>query len=268
MRVIVTRVGLLLIASMLLFGFSPTHAATANPAVNWITFGRGADYAWLTFKPKSWDKQSSRVLVARINPSSGIFRLYYHEKKRQMVQDWAAELPGAMLIVNAGYFRGNWQPIGRLQIGDKIFGQATGRAESGQFQMRNEVLSITSMPGDSPAPAATDPYTESFESYPLLMLDGQPTGYAHNDRGPDVRERRTILAQDDQGRMVVIIASPVQVLLTEMTDWIQESGLGILAALNLDGGTSTQIRLGNYDHPIETVAGFSSVPVVLAVYPR
>ncbi|MCC7447732.1 MAG: phosphodiester glycosidase family protein [Anaerolineae bacterium] len=268
MRVIVTRIGLLLIASSLLFSFSPTRTATANSATHWMAFGRGAEYAWLTFKPKSWDKQSSRVLVARINPSSGIFRLYYHAKQRKMVQDWAAELPGAMLIVNAGYFRGNWQPIGRLRIGDKIFGQATGRAESGQFQMRDEILSITPMSGDPPAPVATDPYTESFESYPLLMLDGKPTGYAHSDDGSDVRERRTILAQDDQGRMVIIIAAPVQVLLTEITDWMQESGLGIVAALNLDGGTSTQIRLGNYDHPVETVAGFSSVPVVLAVYPR
>lgn len=267
MCVIVIRIGLILIASALLIGVTPTRTASAN-SVNWITFGRGAEYTWMTFKPKGWDKQSSRVLVARISPAAGIFRLYYHEKVRKTVQDWSVELPGAMLIVNAGYFRGNWQPIGRLRIGGKIFGKPTGRAESGQFQMRDEVLSITPMPGDPPVPAADDPYTESFESYPLLMWEGKPTGYAHNDAGPDVRERRTILAQDAQGRVVIIIASPVQVLLTEITDWIQESGLDIVTALNLDGGTSTQIRIGTYDHPVETVAGFSSVPVVLAIYPR
>ncbi len=268
MRVIVTRIALILIAAALLIGIVPTRVASANTSINWITFGRGAEYTWMTFKPKEWDKQSSRVLVARINPAAGIFRLYYHEKKRKTVQDWAVELPGAILIVNASYFRGNWQPIGQIRIGDKILSQPTGRAESGQFQVRDEALSIMPMPNDPPAPRANEPYTESFESYPLLMLNGKPTGFAHSDALPDVRERRTILAQDNQGRIVIVVASPVQVLLTEMTDWLQVSGLDIVTALNLDGGTSTQIRLGTYDHPVETVAGFSTVPVVLAIYPR
>lgn len=108
---------------------------------------------------------------------------------------------------------------------------------------------------------------ESFEGFPLLISQGKPNlSSALYDAM--TRSRRTVIAQDRNGRILVIVTAAAEMTLFEMTSWLQNVNLGIISALNLDGGSSSQIYLGSRSAPLEFKHGSIAVPVVLAVYPR
>ncbi len=109
-------------------------------------------------------------------------------------------------------------------------------------------------------------YTESFEGFPLLVAHTQPiTTYL--DDTVMAKARRTVIAQDDTGHILIFVTWPTEMTLPEMTHWLLTSGLSIVDALNLDGGASTQIHLISAALP-QALQGDASVPVVLAVFPR
>jgi len=247
---------------MLLILARPAAAADV-PQINWIPAVKGIEYAQLPLL--SFAKQWGSIVAVRIDPAAVMFRIYYHEGNRKTIPQWAAELPGAALIINANYFHPNGHPVGLVRIGDAILNPPTDRPDSGQFQVRDEIPAI----GPLITKAIATPsklYTESFEGFPLLIAHTQPiTTYA--DDTAMAKARRTVIAQDDTGHILIFVTWPTEMTLPEMTHWLLNSGLSIVDALNLDGGASTQIHLISAALP-QALQGDASVPVVLAVFPR
>jgi len=256
------RIALVLVMFSVIAGLAvrPVNAAD----ITWTAVGRGIEYTSVPMIAEN--RPQGDIVLIRINPANVLFRVYYHAGRRKTIQAWATELPGAAVIVNANYFRGNGYPIGLVKIGDAILNPPTGRIDSGMFEVRDEVPSIHFLVPESPiVPLTNRPYAESFEGHPFLITHGKTmTQYA--DDIPMTRARRTVIAQDDQGRMLFILASPIELTLPEMARWLQNSGLGIVTALNLDGGTSSQLHLISANLP--QLERGAAVPVVLAVYPR
>ena len=159
----------------------------------------------------------------------------------------------------------------------RLHNPPTDRPDSGQFQVRDEIPSIgplvtssitpsssASTPEASTAPSKS--YIESFEAFPLLIRGTQPITTYADDTAME-KARRTVIAQDDMGRILIFVTDPTEMTLPEMTHWLLTSGLSIVNALNLDGGASTQIHLISAGLP-QALQGDASVPVVLAVFPR
>ena len=232
----------------------------------WTSITRGVEYATLPVRISGQPGDSIRV--ARIDPAAVLFRIYYQDGQRKTVQDWARERPGAVIIVNANFFRANGHPIGLVRIGDQILSQATDRPGSGYFQVAGEVPQISALPDDHIEHGQPSrPYIESIEGFPLLIMQGKPVP---SSLGYDaaIRAWRTVIAQDDTGRILLIVTAPTEMGLPELTNWLCNSRLGIVTALNLDGGTSSQMYIASPGIRSEVPPGTASVPVPLVVYPR
>jgi exopolysaccharide biosynthesis protein len=77
-----------------------------------------------------------------------------------------------------------------------------------------------------------------------------------------------VIAQDGAGRILIVVTTPVEVTLSEMTGWLLTSGLNVVTALNLDGGFSSQMIIPASGDQPELASGIVGVPVVLVVYSR
>jgi exopolysaccharide biosynthesis protein len=264
--VLVTILGLL---ALILTSLPAQAISASTETVSWLRVANGVEYTTLPFLAAG--RQRGQLVVARMDPSSVLFRVAYHLGQRKTVQDWAIEMPSALLIVNASFSVAGRRLIGLVVINNKVASAATGRADSGEFQVEGEIPNIGPLTADRIAAIqASKQYLEAFEGYPLLIAGGKPmSSFTLYDAG--VRARRTVVAEDAQGHILVIVTSPTgptQMTMAEMVDWLQQSGLGIVSALNLDGGSSSQLYLGATDTPPELRQGYVGVPVVLVVYPR
>jgi exopolysaccharide biosynthesis protein len=81
---------------------------------------------------------------------------------------------------------------------------------------------------------------QSTQSAPLLVLGGKRTQF----NADTSQTRRSIMAMDKRGRLLVIIVSPGQVFSRDqLADQLASSDLSINVALNLDGGASTGLSV-------------------------
>jgi hypothetical protein len=241
--------------------------ATASPSLDaawldwrWIT--DGVQYAKIPF---TFNRHNTGIaVVVRIEPQSTNFRVYYDGGKRHTIRQWAALYPGAVLMLNANFFRSGGQPIGLVRTGNDIHRPLTGRGDSGLFRVENEHPQVIA--GNAGSLDPSPHYVESFESFPLLFVGGQPVAKYADDVSM-VRKRRTAIAQDSIGRILVLSTAGTELTLPEFAAWIQSLDLNIVTALNIDGGASSQIHLSGPNIP-QFTTGSAAVPVVLAVYPR
>jgi exopolysaccharide biosynthesis protein len=259
----VSRWSLLITLVALLMILTRPATAAGVQKVNWIPAVKGIEYAQLTLL--NLDKKWGSIVAVRIDPAAVMFRIYYHPGKRETIPQWATELPGAALIINANYFHPNGHPVGMVRIGNGILNPPTDRPDSGQFQVSDETPSI----GPLVTKSSTKPsklYIESFEAFPLLVRGTQPITTYSDDTAME-KARRTVIALDDTGHILIFVTWPTEMTLPEMTHWLLTSGLSIVDALNLDGGASTQIHLISAELS-QALQGDASVPVVLAAFPR
>jgi uncharacterized protein YigE (DUF2233 family) len=101
-----------------------------------------------------------------------------------------------------------------------------------------------------------------LQSFPMLVTPGGQIGYPDED---GQRARRTVIAQDVEGRILFVLAVSGSFTLHQMSRYLAESDLAVDSALNLDGGTSTGLLLSE---PDEGIVAFTLLPVVIIVYPR
>ncbi len=243
----------------------PDPTQTPEP-ISWAKIGPGIEYTQTPIA--TGDEKLHMLQIARIDPASVLFRVYYEPGKRQTIQDWAKAKPGALVIVNAGFFRGNGRPLGLVMLGHDVLNRASGRPGSGYFQVQDEIPTIgTLTTGVVESLKVAPTYAEAFEGYPLIVDKGKSVvDVAAYDA--DSKAWRTILAQDGAGRILIFVTTPTELKLPVITNWLCNSGLDIVTAMNLDGGSSSQMYVAvPTGYPPVAFAG-PSLPVVLVVYPR
>ena len=78
------------------------------------------------------------------------------------------------------------------------------------------------------------------------------------------RSRRTVVAQDTTGRIILLVSPEFHFSLHELAVWLTRSDLELDIAMNLDGGTSTGHWISG--HP-DNVASHIPVPAVITIEP-
>ncbi len=242
----------------------PTDAPTVIPTLdeNWNSLSGGVQWRRLTFRTS--DNQDVGALVVRVDPSMATFKVIYTPGQSKLIQDWRLALPGALAIVNASFFDTSNNPIGLLAVDGTVMGQSIPRADTGMFQVQDNVVKVRSL--------YLEPYNnaERFEQaaqgFPVLMVRGQ-VATAFNPDVAAVSARRTVIAQDTKGRILFIVTPFASATLADMAHWLGISGLDINTAVNMDGGKSTSLYLAT-GGPSEFTLNLGPVPVVIAVYAR
>jgi hypothetical protein len=198
------------------------------------------------------------LYVLRIEPALYEFDVGYKPGVPQRLMAWQTEMD-ALIVVNGGYFTPEYQATGLIVTN----GQAAGTSYAGYGGMLAiteagpEVRSLTQQPYNP-----YEPLLAAVQSFPMLVMPGGQIGYPQED---GLADRRTVIAQDRQGRILFILAKTGTLTLHELSRYLVDSELDLSSALNLDGGASTGIQLAE---PPDGVAPFSLLPIVIAVRPR
>lgn len=238
------------------FAHPAAPAAPSSPA--WTSTANGIEYLELPFMLAN--KQFGNVLVVRANPSS-LFRVLYRQGVVANVWQWAQGAANAAVIVNANFFRGRGQSQGLVVSEGKLLNPFLNRPDAGLFTVSNGVPRVYPASSMRFNPAKLP--DEAIQGAPVLMSNGVPTQTFGNVETLR-RERRTVIAQDNEGTILILIFSPMEITFYETALWLGQSGLNINTAVNLDGGLSTQLYLANGPSVID--AATAQVPVVLAIF--
>lgn len=201
-----------------------------------------------------------RLAIVRLDPDQVRFRVHYDPVTPHLVSDWAGLLQ-PLLLVNGGYFTPENQTACLLVSDGRVWGMPYGDY-AGLFAVdagsRVSVRWLREQPYD---PA--EPLLQAVMSFPVLVKPGGVMGFpADADEG--TRARRTVVAQDFDGRILFIVAPRGFLSLHQMAVFLATSDLGIDVALNLDGGYSTGLWL-DADGESLKIDSFVPVPSIISV---
>jgi uncharacterized protein YigE (DUF2233 family) len=244
----------------------PTPAPpTGIPTIdaNWNQIAAGVVWRTITFRAPSTG-QVAGVLVVRMDPRFVTFKAHYQVNAMRTIQQWQLLLPNAIAIINANFFDRNNRPLGLVATDGVLTGASIPRNDVGVFQVVGGVPKVRSF--------FLEPYrnTEIFEQVvqglPMLMVAGQ-VAPAFNPDLSTAPDFRSVIAQDRYGRVLFITTQYTKVSLTDMARFLGVSGMEINTAVNMDGGTSTQMYMAS-GGANQFTTGLRAVPVVVAVYRR
>ncbi len=241
-----------------------SNVPTAIPTLdeNWNSLGAGAQWRRLTFR--SSDNRDIGVVVVRLDPQTTTFKVIHNPGQSKLIQDWRLALPGALAIVNASFFDQSNNPIGLLAVDGNVTGRSIARSDTGMFQVRDSAPKVRSLflePYNN-----TERFDQAAQGFPVLMAGGQ-VAPGFNPDVATVSARRTVFAQDRNGRILFIVTPFAAVTLPDLARWLGVSGLNIDTAVNMDGGRSTCLYLKT-GGPSEFTLNLAPVPVVVGVYAR
>ena len=282
---------LLLASACVLFSLppTPTPAPTATPSPTpWPTptpyptsrptsTPEPPDTGWQPLQPGVEMRQvnvaseegTERLTIVRLDPAGVRFRVHYDPATPQTMIGWAQRLR-PLLVINGGYFTPENETTGLLVSEGQAWGTPYGDF-AGMFAVS---------PASDPSAAGTgervdvrwlrdrpydprEPLKEAVQSFPVLVKPGGVMGFpADADDGRSAR--RTVVAQDFQGRILIIVAPRGHLSLHQMARFLAGSDLELDVALNMDGGLSTGLWLQAGGTSVEIDSGVP-VPSVISV---
>lgn len=234
----------------------PPTSTPIPPDTGWLTHQPGLEQRTITLFDATGQRRES-VTILRLDPAYFTFDIGYRPGQPQTLPQWQAET-GAQLVVNGGYFTEEQIATG-LIIVDGVTSGWSYEGFGGMVVITAaglEVRSLVEQPYD-----ATESIAAALQSFPLLVKPGGEPGFPEEDFRAS---RRTVIAQDTQGRLLFLVAPLGYFTLYQLSQWLSSSDLDIQIALNLDGGASTGLFLT--DPPVH-IASFDLLPVVITASP-
>lgn len=202
----------------------------------------------------------SQLNVIRIDPTRFDFRVHYSPGSPMGVVEWQRVLPDAVVIINANFFTPEHTITGLLIADGQVYGSPY--RNGGTFAVRDGIPRVFPTAAE---PYTGQPYTHLAQAFPLLVMDGVA---AFNDTTQTQVSRRTVIAQDMDGRILLMVTPLVGLSLSDLSVYLPTTDMNILHAFNLDGGGSTLMVMNVSNTARSVLPSFDPVPAVIAVYPR
>jgi uncharacterized protein YigE (DUF2233 family) len=199
------------------------------------------------------------VSLVRLDPLQVRFRVGYRPDEPPDLAGWMEE-SGAFVAINGGFFDEANRTVALLVSDGVIFGESY-QGRGGMFASAPDGSVSLRYLAERPF-EPTETLETALQGWPMLVHDGAAI-YDYED---GVRDRRSVIAFDRSGHVVLIATQSASFTLAEMSAWLAASDLDLDAALNLDGGSSTALLLRDY--ALIRVESFLPLPIVLLVYPR
>ena len=246
---------------------TPSRTPTVTPQpFAWTRIAPGVSQADVPV-PIDGTDQFAYIYALRINPEAVTITVAYREQGPQSIEDWQHET-GAPIVMNAGFFSGSGRPVGRLIVDGRLYGGALRYEEDsvsvpGLFTVLDGRPEIFALGRSTYNPRALR-FDYAVECYPVLLLPGgQPTFPVETEKAA----RRSIVALDTDGNLVLVFSNLSLFTLHEAANWLAISGLNLDTALNFDGGRSSglAVRTGAEEQVYPSVV---QVPSVLVIYTR
>lgn len=190
------------------------------------------------------------VDVLRIDPNRYRFEVYYYTQLDTVpltIEEWQSRT-GARAVFNAGQYYPDLSYMGLLVSGKERFGKRLHPLWQGLFVAepdRNGLpkARIIDLKYSRFSPDST-PYTRIAQSF--MLFDG--TGKKRVKKS-DWVANRTAVAEDDKGRIVVLV-SEGGLTLWSFADLLQKSRLNLVKAMSMDGGyeSALAVKTDKFSH--------------------
>jgi len=204
------------------------------------------------------DRAAAALVIVRIDPAQVRLRVAYAPQQPRGLRNWF-EARRPLVAINGSFFTPENQATA-LIISD---GSASGASYAGFGGMlavasdgRVSLQALSDQPYD---PA--EPFEQALQSFPMLVFPGGVPAAIEDDGR---RARRSAVAIDRAGRLLLLISPTSDFTLRGLADWLSQSDLGVDRALNLDGGSSTGLYLSDGALQ-EAIDPFGPLPIVLLV---
>ena len=197
---------------------------------------------------------TARMKAVRLGRGAFEIRLHWRDKS-----DWfspvdfvaLAEKLGAAVVLNAGYYDEKGRPMGYFRSGGKVFNSRVLYRGRKTFLHYGAVFAVERNDG-RPGIVSRENFedsgaSEAFQAGPLLVKDGKPAQGLSRYREYLRATRRTVVGTDAEGRLVVLVseAETRGISWCELQEFLvlpeSKGGLGVRDAMNLDGGSSSQL---------------------------
>ncbi|MCB8960345.1 MAG: phosphodiester glycosidase family protein [Ardenticatenales bacterium] len=235
---------------------APPPTATPVADTGWEQLQIGLERRWLRLLAPDSGRLQEQIYLLRLQPEQFTFDIGYRPGEPLPLSDWQRERE-ALIVMNGGFFTEKYLATG-LVIAD---GERYGSSYVGFGGM----LAITAEGFVELRSLQRQPYRPdealqaALQAFPMLITPGGQLGYPDEDGN---RARRSVIAQDRQGRILLIATSLGSFTLHELATFLLASDLDLDRALNLDGGTSTGLLLRE---PEEGISAFVPLPTVILV---
>lgn len=214
---------------------------------DWRTLAPGIEYQDLD---GSFLTPWSHVHVFRINLKENELKLVFAKdlsRESASIKEYA-EFSKALLAINGGFFDSNYKPLG-LRINNKRQRiPAKNISWWGIFYIKNQQPHLSSVDQ-----FRADRQIEfAIQSGPRLLI---------NNRIPPLkpgRAERSALGIRSDGRVIILVTDNMPLSTTELAQLMKAPPLSCENALNLDGGSSSQLH-AHLDSFQLDVHGFSNV---------
>jgi len=238
----------------------PVLQSDSDADDDWLQVADGVETTIIKVDPP-FVRATIDVQVVRIDPKQVEFRVHYEPQIWYSIREWERQLGDPLVVVNANFFTGEGYAVGLVVAGGESYGR-TLFGYGGMFQIIDEAVRVRSLTEE---PYSAAQYEQVVQGFPMLIQPGGDP--ARTGRGFDDPARRTIIAQDMDGNILLMVTPIGQLTLRNAIDWLLSlDELDIDVAFGLDGGKSSGLYLAT--NPPLTIPNLNPVPVVLAVYPR
>ncbi len=250
-----------------LFPSSPSAAPPAEPQAEaqandsgWIAGAQGVELRRLRL-PGEAGRAAFPLTVVRLDPALLRLRVGYAPEQPRALRSWFDEAH-PLVAINGGFFTEEYRSTA-LVISD---GQASGASYEGFGGMlavgQDGGVALWALSEQPYDPA--EPLEQAMQSFPMLVFPGG-TPAELDDNGE--RARRSAIAIDRSGRLLLIASPTSEFTLVGLANWLSQSDLEIDRALNLDGGSSTGLFV-DAGEAREQIDSFGALPLVLLVEAR
>ncbi|MBY0377147.1 MAG: phosphodiester glycosidase family protein [Gammaproteobacteria bacterium] len=244
------------VTSALLLLFFINYSCAAS---NWRTLVPGIEYQDLD---GSFLTPWSHVHVFRINLKNNELSLVTAKdlaREHASIEEYS-EFSKALLAINGGFFDNHYKPLGLRIYHKRQQSPAKNISWWGIFYIKNQKPHLTSASQYSP-----DRQIEfAIQSGPRLLI---------NNRIPALkpgRAERSALGITHDGRVIILVTDNMPLSTTELAQLMKAQPLNCENALNLDGGSSSQLRahLGTFQLDVHGFSNVSDAVIVKAKTPN
>lgn len=240
-------------------GSTPVTSATpdAGPRLNvWTQVATGVETRYEHWKGSAGNQDT--ISIVRLNPHHIHLSIGYQPDTPLSMADWMSQTH-ALAAINGGYFDKKNHPIALLVSDGQVMG--TSYEGFGGMLAVDKEGTITLRSLNQHPYSSDEQLQQATQSWPMLILNGQVTNFQSNG----VSDRRSVVAIDNQGRLLFIASPSMAFSLSEFADQLAASDLSIQTALNLDGGASTSLYTNGKSSQDIAIDPLTFLPIVILV---
>jgi uncharacterized protein YigE (DUF2233 family) len=243
----------------------------------WRTLARGLHFALVQVYRDL--EEVDTLAVVKIDPAFHMFRVFHRTPRS--ISAWQEDTQ-AVVLFNASYFNAEGKPVGLVVADGVLVGPLKNPQMRGMFVAEPQGVSP-----DLPRATILDlsvsrinpkelPWSHGVQSFPLLFDAKGRIKVKKSDK----RSRRTVIAVDRQGNILVFNTGGDVFTLYELAHFLKASTFELDIALNLDGGQEAQllVKTGDFVYLSPTswqsrlhkwwTEEYAGLPTVVGVFPR